>query len=111
MCHAHLDKMTHARPLVAALNKRGISCWLDEAEIFPGASLIDAINDGLATAQYVLVIITENFLQRNWTQRELNAALSREIRMGAVMTIHETTSGLYGSACCRLLRCSVANIV
>ena len=87
LCHAHLDKVTHARPLVAALNKRGISCWVDEAELLPGVSLIDAVNDGLATARFVLVIITENFLQRNWTQRELNAALSREIRMGTVVVI------------------------
>lgn len=87
ICHAHLDKITYARPLVDALNKRGVSCWLDEAELLPGVSLIDAINDGLATAQFVLVVITENFLQRNWTQRELNAALSREIRMGIVVVI------------------------
>ena len=87
LCHAHLDKVTHVRPLVAALNKRGVSCWVDEAELLPGVSLIDAVNDGLATARFVLVIITENFLQRNWTQRELNAALSREIRMGTVVVI------------------------
>jgi len=87
LCHAHLDKVTHLRPLVDALNKRGVSCWVDEAELLPGVSLIDAINDGLATAQFVLVVITENFLQRNWTQRELNAALSREIRTGTVVVI------------------------
>lgn len=87
LCHAHLDKITHVRPLVEALNRRGISCWVDEAELLPGASLIDTINDGLATAQFVLLVITENFLQRNWTQRELNAALSREIRTGVVVVI------------------------
>ena len=87
LCHAHLDKVTHIRPLVDALNRRGVSCWVDEAELLPGASLIDAINDGLATSQFVLVVITENFLEKNWTQRELNAALSREIRTGTVVVI------------------------
>jgi hypothetical protein len=87
LCHAHLDKVTHVRPLVNALNMRGVSCWVDEAELLPGVSLIDAINEGLATAQFVLVIITGNFLRRNWTQRELNAALSREIRTGSVVVI------------------------
>jgi hypothetical protein len=87
VCHAHLDKVTHVRPLVDALSRRGVSCWVDEAELLPGVSLIEAINDGLATAQFVLVVITENFLQRNWTQRELNAALSREIRTGSVVVI------------------------
>jgi TIR domain-containing protein len=87
LCHAHLDKVTHARPLVDALSRRGISCWVDEAELLPGASLIDAISDGLISAHFVVLLITENFLQRNWTQRELNAALSREIRTGSVVVI------------------------
>jgi len=87
ICHAHLDKITHARPLVSALNSRGVSCWVDEAELLPGVSLIEAINEGLAAVRFVLVIITENFLQRNWTQRELNAGLSREIRTGSVVVI------------------------
>jgi TIR domain len=87
LCHAHLDKVTHVRPLVTALGMRGVSCWVDEAELLPGVSLIDSINDGLATARFVLVMITENFLQKNWTQRELNAALSREIRTGSVVVI------------------------
>ncbi len=87
ICHAHLDKVTHVRPLVSALNLKAISCWVDEAELLPGMSLIDSINEGLASAQFVIVVITENFLQRNWTQRELNAALSREIRTGSVVVL------------------------
>lgn len=87
ICHAHVDKVSHVRPLVTELGRRGVSCWVDEGELLPGVSLIDAINDGLATAIYVLVLITEDFLQRNWTQRELNAALSREIRTGSVVVI------------------------
>src|SRR5690242_9168175 len=74
---AHLDQVTHARPLVDALGRRSVSCWVDEAELLPGVSLMDAISEGLTSAHFVVVLITENFLQRNWTQRELNAALSR----------------------------------
>ena len=87
LCHAHLDKVTHARPLVEALSRRGVSCWVDEAELLPGVSLLDAISEGLTSANFVLVLVTEHFLQRNWTQRELNAALSREIRTGSVVVI------------------------
>jgi len=47
ICHASADKETHARPLAAALLRRAISTWMDEAEIRPGGSILDAINEVL----------------------------------------------------------------
>lgn len=87
LCHADLDKVTHARPLADALGRRGVSCWVDEAELLPGVSLMDAIGEGLTSAHFIAVLITENFFQRDWAQRELKAALSREIRTGSVVVI------------------------
>jgi len=60
-----------------------------------------AISEGLTSAHFVAVLITENFLERNWTPRELNAALSREIRTGSVVVIpvlavdHDTYARMY----------------
>ena len=87
LCHAYVDKKTHVRPLADALARRAVSCWVDEAQIHPGESIIDAISEGIENAHFVLVLITENFIARNWTQKELNAALSREIRTGAVVVL------------------------
>src|SRR2546421_3212159 len=87
ICHAHVDKATHAGPLNEALNMRGISCWVDEAQILPGESIVEKINDGLRSSRFVVVIITDEFLDRNWPQKELNAALSREIRTGEVVVV------------------------
>jgi hypothetical protein len=87
LCHAHEDRFTHASPLVQELNILGISCWVDEGEILPGKSLIDAINDGLRTSTLVLVLVTERFLGPGWRRRELNAALAREIRTAATVVV------------------------
>lgn len=85
--HAHYDKAGYARPLADALGWRGVSCWVDEAQIGPGDSIIEAVGEGLESSRYVVVLITERFLARNWTQKELNSALSREIRTGVPVVI------------------------
>lgn len=87
LSHAYADKHEYVYPLAEALSRRGVSCWIDEAQIFPGDSVIAAINEGLGSARYVLVLITSNFLEREFPERELNAALSREIRTGSVVVL------------------------
>ncbi|MDX3663075.1 toll/interleukin-1 receptor domain-containing protein [Streptomyces sp. ID05-26A] len=87
LCHAAVDKVTHGRVLYRELNRLGLSCWIDEAEIRPGDSIIAQIDAGLATSRYVLVIVTENFLGRRGVETELNAALSREIRTGVTHVV------------------------
>lgn len=87
ICHAHSDKVTHARPLSEALTKRGLSCWIDEAQILPGESIVDKVNEGLRSSRFVVVVITKEFLDRGWPQKEMNAALSREIRTGDVIVV------------------------
>lgn len=87
LCHAGADKETHVYPLSQALARRAVSCWVDEAQIGPGDSIIDAISGGLERARYVLVLITKKFLARRWPQKELNAALSREITTGRVVVL------------------------
>jgi TIR domain-containing protein len=82
IAHAFHDKDAYVRPLAAALGRHAVSCWIDDAQIGPGASLIDAMNLGLRTSRYVAVVITERFLASSWAPRELNAALQLEVRLG-----------------------------
>src|SRR5262245_17579059 len=72
LCHASPDKDSYVRPLARELNARGVSFWLDEAEIAWGASITPKINQGLGTSRYVLVFLSEAFLERNWPQTELS---------------------------------------
>lgn len=82
ICHASDDKETIARPLFEHLMRRGIHCWLDEAEIAWGESIVKKIQEGLTLAHYVIVILSAELLQKKWALRELQAALTLEIDSG-----------------------------
>lgn len=87
ICHSFADKAKYVTPLANALARQSVSCWVDQAEIQAGVSIIDSVSAGLKKASFVLVLITESFLSRNWPGKELNAALSREFRIGTVSVI------------------------
>ncbi len=79
LCHASEDKKTVVHPLAEALKKAGISYWLDEAEIHWGCDIFNSINEGLKTSQFVIVVLSKNFLQKKWPQAELSAAMNDEL--------------------------------
>ncbi len=85
--HAGPDKDTIVRPFVERLAEREISCWFDEAELRWGESLLEKISKGLTASRYVLVFITEAFLDRPWPEAELRSALSHEISSGTVRVL------------------------
>lgn len=84
LCHASEDKANVVRPLSQALIAANISCWLDEAEIHWGDSITEKVNQGLASSRYVIVVLSEAFLNKNWPKRELNAMLNIEASSGEV---------------------------
>lgn len=87
ICHASEDKAGIARPLYNALTINGISCWIDEAEISWGDSLIEKVNDGMKNSSYTIVILTANFINKKWPQRELRAALNKETSEGKKLVL------------------------
>jgi hypothetical protein len=87
LSHAHADKDGCVRPFAKELDKRGISYWLDEAEIGWGDKIGARINDGLRDSRFVIVFLTENFFGRSWTETELSAALSKENSEGRIVVL------------------------
>lgn len=79
LCHASEDKHEIARPLYAHLESCGIRCWLDEAEIAWGESLLSKIQEGISRSRFVLIILSPTFLQKPWSQKELRSALTLEV--------------------------------
>lgn len=79
LCHASEDKAAIARPIYDHLMSCGIHCWLDEAEIAWGDGIVSKVQEGLARARFVVVILSLHFLQKNWPKRELESALNLEI--------------------------------
>ena len=87
ICHASEDKLEVVIPLVKGLDDAGITYWYDQAEIKWGDSITDKVNDGLKISKYVIVILSEAFISKNWPQRELNAALNVEASSGDVRVL------------------------
>src|SRR5262249_2616238 len=56
--------------------------WIDEHEISLGDSLTTKINEGLARSRYGIVILSPDFLDKQWPMRELAALLAIELKHG-----------------------------
>lgn len=87
LCHASEDKPAVVRPLAYELQRKGISCWLDEAEILWGQSIIERISEGLRSSRFVIVVLSRAFLSKNWPKKELSAVLSMEISSGQIRVL------------------------
>ncbi len=84
ICHASEDKNEVVLPLAASFKEAGITYWLDEGEILWGDSVINKINDGLGRSRYVVVVLSDASVNKNWPLLELNAMMSIEAEEGNV---------------------------
>lgn len=80
--HAREDRAAVAKPLAEALVRAGLQVWIDEHEISLGDSLTNKINEGLAHSRYGVVILSPDFLAKEWPRRELAALLAIEFKHG-----------------------------
>lgn len=60
------------------LKSRGISCWLDKHEIFPGDNLQASIYQGIHSNDKVILICSKSALQSWWVKDEFSKAITRE---------------------------------
>ena len=77
--HASEDKAAVARPLRDALVARGVSVWLDEAEMRIGHSLRRKIDEGIRSSRFGVVILSESFFAKGWTNHELDGLVTRSV--------------------------------
>lgn len=77
--HASEDKDEIARPLAEALQARGVSIWFDELSISWGQPIHRAIERGIANTAFGLVIVSPSFMEKQWTQAELDALYGRQM--------------------------------
>lgn len=79
VCHAHEDKDTVARPIAEALREAGLEVWFDEFSLRVGDSIRQRIEEGLASCNYGVVVLSAHFFAKNWPQAELDALLGRDL--------------------------------
>lgn len=78
ICHASEDKQAVVRPLIAAFQAAGISCWVDEIDIRWGESFTKKIGEALTKSRYVIPVISQVFVGKPWPEYELDTALGME---------------------------------
>lgn len=76
--HAHEDKESFVRPLVAELLKLGLTVWYDETALELGDSLRRKIEEGLGSCSYGVVVLSNAFFRKNWPKKELDGLAVRE---------------------------------
>lgn len=77
--HASEDKDDIVRELANALQNEGLKVWYDEYVLKIGDSLRKSIDTGLINSKYGIVIISPNFIKKNWPEYELNGMISKEM--------------------------------
>ena len=78
LSHSARDK-PFIRQLATDLTKNGITVWLDEQMIKVGESIVERVGQGLAESDYFLIALSDNSVNSEWVQKELNQALLKEI--------------------------------
>ena len=87
ICHASEEKSTVVRPLTAALQDAGMTCWVDEDEIHWGDSITQKVNEGLRISRFVIAVLSEDFIGKPWPERELLSMLNIESSTGVVKVL------------------------
>jgi hypothetical protein len=77
--HASEDKEAIVRPLAHALREEGLAVWYDEFELRVGSSLRRSIDAGLANSRFGIVVLSEAFFGKGWTNYELDGLVTRDI--------------------------------
>lgn len=78
LSHASEDKEAFVRPLAKELASRGVKVWFDEFTLRMGDSLRRSIDRGLAHSRFG-VVISPDFLRKEWPQKELDGLFAREV--------------------------------
>lgn len=86
--HSSRDKNDVVRPLVTALEERGLSVWYDENIIKIGDSIKESVINGLSQSLCAVIIITDNFFSSNWTWLESGFMLSKNVQRPLIPVLH-----------------------
>ena len=80
--HASEDKESVVNDLVEELTKLGVKVWYDKLCIIWGDSLRSKIDEGLRNSKYGIVILSEAYIKKGWTQYELEGLFNIEMTNG-----------------------------
>ena len=80
--HASEDKVPFVDGLVEALLQRGVKVWYDRKVLTWGKSIRQNIDLGLRQSKFAIIVLSEFYIQKYWTQKEFNALFSLGSQLG-----------------------------
>ena len=80
--HANDNKAEFVNALTAGLSRLGISIWYDANILDWGDNWKLQIANGLKKCRFGIVVVSPEFLGREWTEKELNELLQRQNEAG-----------------------------
>lgn len=82
LSHATADKIDYVDELKRSFEQLGINVFYDSDSIEWGDNWKDKIMRGLANSRFGVIVISENYFGREWTDIELKSLLSRQKASG-----------------------------
>lgn len=79
--HASADKSDYVNELYLAIKELGINIFYDSTVLSWGDNWKDSILKGTEQSEFAIIVISENFFGREWTERELSEFLQRQNKM------------------------------
>jgi hypothetical protein len=86
LSHAHADRSI-VQQIYHELRKADVPCWLDEAEIPPGGSIIGMVEEAIDDMDYLAVVLSRTSVNSNWVKAELRMAMTEELKEARVRVI------------------------
>lgn len=80
--HANADKLSYVNELKESLDKLKINIFYDKDTLEWGDNWKEKILEGVAKAEFAIIVISENFFGREWTEKELGEFLTRQNQNG-----------------------------
>jgi hypothetical protein len=80
--HASEDKGGFVNELYQELTSRDVKVWYDAITIGWGDSLRKKIDDGLRKSRFGIVVLSNDYIRKGWTQYELDGLFQREMTGG-----------------------------
>ena len=78
LSHAHADKESFVADLKRSFEKLGIKIFYDTDSIKWGNNWKKKIYEGLDNCRFAVIVISDDFYGRKWTEKELKTLLTRQ---------------------------------
>lgn len=80
--HANADKKDYVDHLAMFVKRLGINVFYDTDVLSWGDNWKYVILDGTADSEFAIIVISKNFFDREWTEKELNEFLNQQNETG-----------------------------